>query len=191
MAALKEPRNRIDKRKLPDASLLSPNKGLTQKDILQLIRLTAIPNILNMQEVQEYMAKNISPDWHSKVLVAKDYLLRSKEAREQINILGDHGGTPGIDYHVKFWKGEIVDFAIILQQDAFDKVDQVSPMERQKYMLNMVLDINNMNFSFESFDEVSTLFKKAINTMRQMNYSEFKSADFRKYEKELNELIKQ
>lgn len=143
---------------------------------------------LEYAEVQDYMAKNISPDWYSKVLLAKDYLLRSKEAQEQINILGDDG-VP-VDYHVKFWKGEIVDF-IILQQDAFDKVDQVTPMERQKYMLNLVLDITNKDFSFESFDDVSTMFKKAINTMRQMNYSEFKSAEFKKYEKELNELIKQ
>ncbi len=105
-------------------------------------------------------------------MLAKDYLLRGKEAQEQINILGDDG-VP-VDYHVKFWKGEIIDF-IILQQDAFDKIDQVTPMERQKYMLKLILDINNMDFSFESFDEVATMFKKAINALHQMNYSEFKS----------------
>jgi len=143
---------------------------------------------LEYAEVQDYMAKNISPDWYSKVLVAKDYLLRSKEAQEQINILGDDG-VP-VEYHIKYWKGEVVDF-IILQQDAFDKIDQVTPMERQKFMLNLVLDINNMDFSFESFDEVATFFKKAINAMRQMNYSEYNSEDFKKYEKELNELLKQ
>ena len=134
------------------------------------------------------MAKNISEDWYSKVLTAKDYLLRSKEAQEQINILGDDG-VP-VEYHVKFWKGEVVDF-IILQQDAFDKIDQVTPIERQKFMLNLVLDINHKDFHFESFEEVSTWFKKAINTMRQMNYSLYQSDDFKRYQKELNELINQ
>jgi V/A-type H+-transporting ATPase subunit A len=143
---------------------------------------------LEYEEVQAYMAKNISEDWYSKVLTAKDYLLRSKEAQEQINILGDDG-VP-VEYHVKFWKGEVVDF-IILQQDAFDKIDQVTPMERQKFMLNLVLDINHKDFHFESFEEVSTWFKKAINTMRQMNYSVFKSDDFKRYQKELNELLNQ
>jgi V/A-type H+/Na+-transporting ATPase subunit A len=74
------------------------------------------------------------------VLKAKDYLLRSKEAQEQINILGDDG-VP-VEYHVKFWKGEVVDF-IISQQDAFDKIDQVTPIERQKFMLYLVLDITD------------------------------------------------
>lgn len=143
---------------------------------------------LEYEEVQAYMAKNISEDWYSKVLTAKDYLLRSKEAQEQINILGDDG-VP-VEYHVKFWKGEVVDF-IILQQDAFDKIDQVTPIERQKFMLNLVLDINHKDFHFESFEEVSTWFKKAINTMRQMNYSLYQSDDFKRYQKELNELINQ
>jgi V/A-type H+/Na+-transporting ATPase subunit A len=143
---------------------------------------------LEYEEVQAYMAKNISEDWYSKVLAAKDYLLRSKEAQEQINILGDDG-VP-VEYHIKFWKGEVVDF-IILQQDAFDKVDQVTPIERQKFMLNLVLDINHKEFNFESFEEVSTWFKKAINTMRQMNYSVYQSDDFKKYQKELNELLNQ
>jgi V/A-type H+-transporting ATPase subunit A len=141
---------------------------------------------LEYDEVQEYMAKNISPEWLSKVLSAKNYLLRSKEAQEQINILGDDG-VP-LEYHTRFWKGEVVDF-IILQQDAFDKIDQVTPMERQRFMLNLVLDINTRDFNFESFDEISTWFKKAINKLRQMNYSEFQSDDFKKYNKELNEII--
>ncbi|MBE0673991.1 MAG: V-type ATP synthase subunit A [Bacteroidales bacterium] len=141
---------------------------------------------LEYDEVQAYMAKNISPDWYKKVLSVKDYLLRSKEAQEQINILGDDG-VP-IEYHIRYWKGEIVYF-IILQQDAFDKIDQVTPIERQKFMLDLVLDINTRDFNFESFEEVASWFKKAINKMRQMNYSEFQKDDFKKYHKELNEII--
>jgi V/A-type H+-transporting ATPase subunit A len=141
---------------------------------------------LEYDEVQAYMAKNISPDWYKKVLSVKDYLLRSKEAQEQINILGDDG-VP-IEYHIRYWKGEIVDF-IILQQDAFDKIDQVTPIERQKFMLDLVLDINTRDFNFESFEEVASWFKKTINKMRQMNYSEFQKDDFKKYHKELNEII--
>ncbi|MDX9929440.1 MAG: V-type ATP synthase subunit A [Bacteroidales bacterium] len=141
---------------------------------------------LEYEEVQAYMAKNISPDWYNMVLIAKDYLLRSKEAQEQINILGDDG-VP-VDYHVRYWKGEMVDF-IILQQDAFDKVDQVTPIERQKYMLNLILEINKKDFSFETFEDVGNWFKKTINVMRQMNYSAFQSDDFKKYRNELNEII--
>ncbi|MFO7575550.1 MAG: V-type ATP synthase subunit A [Bacteroidales bacterium] len=143
---------------------------------------------LEYDEVREYMAKNIAPDWYDKVIKAKDYLLRSKEAQEQINILGDDG-VP-VDYHVNFWKGEMVDF-IISQQDAFDKVDQLCPIERQKFMLYLVLGIADSDFDFESFEEVSTWFKKAINAMRQMNFSEYESEEFKKYQKELKEILKE
>jgi V/A-type H+/Na+-transporting ATPase subunit A len=143
---------------------------------------------LEYEEVREYMAKNIAPDWYDRVLKAKDYLLRSKEAQEQINILGDDG-VP-VEYHVRYWKGELVDF-IIIQQDAFDKIDQVTPIERQKFMLYLVLDINESNFNFESFDEVASWFKKAINLMRQMNFSIFRSDEFNGYYSDLKELIKE
>jgi V/A-type H+-transporting ATPase subunit A len=143
---------------------------------------------LEYDEVREYMAKNIAPDWYDNVVKAKDYLLRSKEAQEQINILGDDG-VP-VDYHVKFWKGEMVDF-IISQQDAFDKVDQLCPIDRQKFMLYLVLNIADSEFDFESFEEVSTWFKKAINAMRQMNFSKFESEEFKKYHKELKEILKE
>ena len=141
---------------------------------------------LEYDEVREYMAKNIAPDWYDKVIKAKDYLLRSKEAQEQINILGDDG-VP-VEYHVKFWKGEMVDF-IISQQDAFDKVDQLCPIERQKFMLYLVLDITDGNYEFESFEEVASWFKRAINAMRQMNFAEYESDEFKRYYSELKEII--
>ncbi|MFP4058986.1 MAG: V-type ATP synthase subunit A [Bacteroidota bacterium] len=141
---------------------------------------------LEYQEVQEYMKEKISEDWLDKVTLVKDILLRGKEAQEQINILGDDG-VP-IEYHERFWKSEIIDF-VILQQDAFDKIDQVTPMKRQKYMMDKVLDIYNTAFSFETFEEVGLYFKRIINQFKQMNYSEFESDDFNKYEKELVTII--
>ena len=40
----------------------------------------------------------------------KTRLLRGKEIAEQINILGDDG-VP-VEYHVIFWKSELIDFVI-------------------------------------------------------------------------------
>ena len=80
-------------------------------------------------EFEEYISKRISPDWTKMVNDMKTLLQRGKEVQEQINILGDDG-VP-VDYHETFWKSEVIDF-VILQQDAFDKVDSVCPLERQK-----------------------------------------------------------
>lgn len=141
---------------------------------------------LEYPEVQEYMKTQIGEEWLENVTQTKDILLRGKEVYEQINILGDDG-VP-VDYHVRFWKSETIDF-VVLQQDAFDKTDSSTPIERQKYMLKTVLDINNTAFDFDSFEEVSTFFKRIINQMKQMNYSEFKSDKFNNYEKELMTII--
>ena len=137
-------------------------------------------------EFEEYISKRISPNWTKMVNEMKTLLQRGKEVQEQINILGDDG-VP-VDYHVTFWKSEVIDF-VILQQDAFDKIDSVTPIERQEYMLNLVMDICRTEFSFNGFLEIMDYFKRIINVCRQMNYSQFKSEAFDKYAEELKVVI--
>ncbi len=138
---------------------------------------------LEYDEVKDYLSEKISPAWHDQVTRAKNILRRGREAHEQINILGDDG-VP-LDYHVRFWKSEVIDF-IILQQDAFDEIDQSTSLERQEYMLNKVLEVNDRELRFNTFEEVSAFFKIIINLFRQMNYSEFESDAFNKYQEELD-----
>ena len=138
-------------------------------------------------EFVEQIKERISDDWIDKVNEAKNNLLRGKEITEQINILGDDG-VP-VEYHITYWKSELIDF-VVLQQDAFDPIDSVTPMERQVYILNIVMDICRTNFEFDNFDKVADYFKDVINICRQMNYSEFKSDKFFEYRKELDELLK-
>lgn len=142
---------------------------------------------LEYPEVQENLSRNVSEDWLYDVLKTKDILLRGKEAMEQINILGDDG-VP-LSFHERYWRSELIDF-VILQQDAFDKIDSSSPMKRQQYMLSKVLEVADARFSFQHFEEVSTFFKQVINEFKQMNYSEFHSDQFKKHEDQLNKLMK-
>ncbi len=137
-------------------------------------------------EFEEYIKTKIEGDWIGKVNDMKTFLQRGKEVQEQINILGDDG-VP-VQYHTTFWKSEVIDF-VILQQDAFDKIDSVCPLERQEFMLNLVMDICNAEFDFDSFNEVMDYFKRIINVSKQMNYSEWKSETFEKHLAELNAIV--
>lgn len=141
---------------------------------------------LEYEEVQEYLDKNIAPGWVSDVLEAKDILLRGKEAKDQINILGDDG-VP-LDYHLRFWKSELVD-RIVLVQDGFDAVDKSTPMKRQAYMLRLVLKVCRTELVFESYEELQPYFTKTINVLRQMNYQPFQNEDFNKYEAQLETIM--
>ena len=137
-------------------------------------------------EFDEYISEHINSEWLPKVNELKTRLLRGKEISEQINILGDDG-VP-VDYHVTFWKAELIDF-IVLQQDAFDAIDAVTPLERQESIVNKVIEICRSEFSFDGFLEVIEFFKKVINLMKQMNYCEFKSDKYNGFEAELENML--
>ena len=137
-------------------------------------------------EFEDYINTKVEGNWIKKVNEMKTLLQRGKEVQEQINILGDDG-VP-VNYHETFWKSEVIDF-VILQQDAFDKVDAVCPLERQEFMLNLVMDICKHDYDFDNFLNVMDYFKKIINICKQMNYSEFHSKQFEKYLKELKTVL--
>ena len=141
---------------------------------------------LEYPEFEEYIKKHISDDWIDMINEAKLHLLRGKEIAEQINILGDDG-VP-VEYHITYWKSELIDF-VVLQQDAFDPIDAVTPMERQEYILNMVTNICRTDFKFDNFNTVADYFKDVINICKQMNYAEFKSDKFNDYHKQLDDLL--
>ncbi|MCS6983880.1 MAG: V-type ATP synthase subunit A [Leptospiraceae bacterium] len=148
--------------------------------------LDSYSKYLEYGEFREKLNDIMAPGWAELVEEARDILRQSSEAREQISILGDD--SVPVDYHEIFWKGELIDF-VILQQDAFDKIDANTPLARQVYMLRLVLEICRQNFPFSHFEDVSSFFKKLIHLLKQMNYSAFASETFQRYEKEVRELI--
>ena len=138
---------------------------------------------LEYPEIHEYLDKVFEPGWAGIVNAMKVLVRRGKEANDQINILGDDG-VP-MSYHESFWKSELIDFAF-LQQDAFDAIDSITPLERQKYMVNLIMDICSKKFSFDDFEQCRTYFKELINLLRQMNYSPFMEEKFMEYQSEIN-----
>ena len=141
---------------------------------------------LEYPEIISWLDEQVEHGWVANVVKAKNLLRKGREANEQINILGDDG-VP-VAYHVSFWKSELIDF-VFLQQDAFDETDALCPMDRQKYMLDLVLDICDIDFDFEDFEKCREFFKELINDLRQMNYTKFHSEEFENYAKKINKLI--
>ncbi len=139
-------------------------------------------------EFEDYISKRINGEWIGKVNELKTRLLRGKEIAEQINILGDDG-VP-VDYHVIFWKSEVIDY-VVLQQDAFDEVDAVTPLERQEDILDLVVEICRADYEFDNFLEVMDYFKKLINLCKQMNYAEFKSEKFEDYKRQIRAMVEE
>ena len=141
---------------------------------------------LEYPEIIAYLDEKVEKGWVDLVIKAKNTVRRGREMKDQIDILGDDG-VP-MNYHIDFWKSEMLDFAF-LQQDAFDEVDALCPLERQKYMLNLIMDICARDFDFDDYEQCRDYFKNLINNLRQMNYTGFESKEFFDYKEKINKLL--
>ncbi len=148
--------------------------------------LDSYSKYLEYPEIVDYLDEHIEEGWVKNVMEGKTLVRRGKEAAEQINILGDDG-VP-VEYHEMFWKSELVDF-VILQQDAFDDIDANCPIDRQKYMFDFVMEVCRKQYGFAEFEDCSAFFKNLINLFKQLNYTEWKSEEFAKYESEIRALV--
>ena len=182
---LKEPVTESTKKAARCFYALEQNRA-DQKRYPAVSPIDSYSKYLEYPEIIEYLNEKIEKGWVDKVLKAKNIVRRGKEMADQINILGDDG-VP-MSYHEAFWKSELIDFAF-LQQDAFDDVDALCPMERQKFMLDLILDICDRSFEFEDFEQCRNYFKQLINVLRQMNYSEFYGEQFKDYQQQLSKLL--
>jgi len=182
---LKEPVTESTKKAARCFYALEQNRA-DQKRYPAVNPIDSYSKYLEYPEIIEHLESKVEKGWVEKVGKAKVLVRRGKEMADQINILGDDG-VP-MSYHETFWKSEVLDFAF-LQQDAFDNIDAICPLERQKYMLNLILDICGREFNFDDYEKCREFFKNVINCLRQMNYSEFNSEAFKGNLDKLNQLI--
>lgn len=184
---LKEPVTESTKKAARCFYALEQNRA-DQKRYPAVNPIDSYSKYLEYPEIREFLDEKIEKGWADMVTKAKNIIRQGRDAAEQINILGDDG-VP-MSYHETFWKSELLDF-VFLQQDAFDAVDSLCPLERQKYMLNLILDICDRKFEFDNFEDCRNFFKEMINDLRQMNYTDFHSEDFEKYNSQLSKLLEE
>lgn len=184
---LKEPVTESTKKAARCFYALEQNRA-DQKRYPAVNPIDSYSKYLEYPEIVSYLDKTVEEGWVDRIGKAKNIVRRGREANDQINILGDDG-VP-MSYHETFWKSELIDFCF-LQQDAFDDVDALCPLERQKFMLDLILDICDKEFSFSSFEDCRNWFKNLINLLRQMNYSPWKSEAFNSYIEQISKQIEE
>ncbi len=182
---LKEPVTESTKKAARCFYALEQNRA-DQKRYPAVNPIESYSKYLEYPEIADYLNGKIEKGWVEKVNKAKVLVRRGKEMADQINILGDDG-VP-MSYHETFWKSELIDFGF-LQQDAFDPIDALCPLERQKFMLDLILGICDRTFEFDNYEKCREYFKNVINVLRQMNYTEFKSTAFEENFEKLQKLL--
>jgi V/A-type H+/Na+-transporting ATPase subunit A len=95
-------------------------------------------------------------------------LQQGDKIHQMMTVVGEEGTT--IEDFTLMLKSEFLDTAY-LQQNAFDDVDGATPRERQKFVLDKVLEVISLDFAFREKDEARTTMVKIGNLFKDLNYA--------------------
>ena len=116
----------------------------------------------------------------------RQIMRRSNDVSQMMKVIGEEGVS--LPDYFDYLKGEFFDF-VYLQQNAFDPVDEATPLERQQYIFSLIEEILKTKFSSESKDTALNIFQQLRQLFRGLNSAAFKSKEFVAVEKEIMELV--
>lgn len=122
----------------------------------------------------------------AQVAKAVAILKKSQSVDQMMKVVGEEGISN--EEFVEFLKGEFFD-AVYLQQNAFDKIDEATSADRQKYMFAIMDEIIDMKFDFASKDAARRFFQELRQSFITYNALEFNSDAFKKRETEIRNKI--
>ena len=113
---------------------------------------------------------------------AYGYLRRGHEVGEMMKVVGEEGTS--LDDYVLYQKGEFLD-AVYLQQNSFDPVDSVVPVDRQKESFSILHSILSASFFFEDKKDARLFFNELRQRFLDWNGTPADSPDFEKRKSDL------
>jgi len=112
---------------------------------------------------------------------AHQVLQKSNEVDNMMKVVGEEGVSTH-DFII-YLKGEFLD-AVYLQQNAFDKIDEATKEERQKYVFDVIHRILEKEFSFDNKDSARRFFQNLRQKFVEWNSVEWDTDNFYEKEKE-------
>jgi len=152
-------------------------------------RFPAIDPLISWSKYLEQMSASlnkIAPNWVDKISWAQKQIVEGNEVKKRMDVVGEEG-TSLADFMLML-KAEFMD-AVYLQQNAFDKVDAYTPMERQAYAFDKVYSILKKDIKAKDKDDARQLFFRLTSLFRNWNSSAWQSDPFKKFESEVNQFI--
>ncbi len=120
-----------------------------------------------------------------KVNFCFDLLRKGVDVSSMMKVVGEEGTS--LDDYLVYLKEEMLD-SVYFQQNSFDAVDANATVERQKYDLDKIIKILGSTFELSDKDEARTYFNQLRQKFLDWNYTEFGSDDFKKLEKDIDDL---
>ncbi|MES2199302.1 MAG: V-type ATP synthase subunit A [Chlamydiota bacterium] len=138
-----------------------------------------------LPEIEADLGKKV-PGWGKKVEESLTFLKEGDEIGKRMEVVGEEGTS--IQDMIVFLKSELYEFSY-LQQNAFDKEDCYSPLERQIPLFELIQSIFDADLSFNSQDEVRNYFLELQNEVKNMNFTSFRSDEYNQLFKQIEQNI--
>jgi V/A-type H+-transporting ATPase subunit A len=106
-------------------------------------------------------------------------LRKGNDVGQMMKVVGEEGTS--MDDFVLYLKSEFLD-SVYLQQDAYHKIDEACPGDRQEYLFGKIHQILKTHVTFKEKDSARSFFLKLTQTAKDWNRVEFKSKEFEELE---------
>ena len=117
---------------------------------------------------------------------ARAFLKKGRSIFEMMQVVGEEG-TSTEDFTV-YLKSEFLD-AVYLQQNSFDEVDAACPVDRQKYLFDLVCSVLRHEFGLKDKDQARDLFFNLTEQFKNWNYSEWLSPSMKEAEDRIKSIL--
>lgn len=138
-----------------------------------------------VEQLQTWFADHMEPSWTTKVNQATQLL--HQDIFNMMQVTGEEGIS--MEDYIVYQKSLMLDMTY-LQQDAYDAIDVSVPIERQKQLFNLLIDIINKEYQFEEKEEARNFFIKTTSLLKNLNYSSLNSDQYADYHKQIISLTK-
>ena len=137
-------------------------------------------------QLREWYDENIEKGWVDRINGYHEKIRKSDSIGQMMQVTGEEGVT--LEDFIEYQKGFFIDM-VYLQQDAFDKIDTSTPLERQKTNLDLMDLILQNELNIASKDDVKKFFNKATAMFKDLNYQEWKSDKYYNQIEEFKALV--
>jgi V/A-type H+-transporting ATPase subunit A len=130
----------------------------------------------------DWYADRCGPGWCAAVERLRGLLRLGDATQQMLEVAGEEGVS--LDEYATWHQARLVD-EVFLQQDAYDRVDVYSPLDRQRELLELLVAVLDQSTGFSNREAVRQWFARLSARFRDLNYSEFRSADYLRLAAEL------
>ncbi|CBV42551.2 V-type ATP synthase subunit A [Halomonas elongata] len=140
------------------------------------------------EQLSGWFRRTMGEHWQADVDRLKALLHEGDEIERMMQVTGEEGISDA-DF-LSQQKATLVDM-VYLQQDAFDKVDASTSLNRQKAAMALLTRIVDAPLSFGGKQDIRDVFTRLTDLFRNLNYAEFESDNYWKIRHSIDELLKQ